>query len=411
MKKTQILTYNQNLKKMFNNNLVNNYEINSIDSPKDFDEFDINIVDLTTDSIWRYSDSSPVGINCISDLTHYSNLVKNSRKSKCIVILPQNIKYKYYLISGEYQYNKYMKNLLSLLQTIVYENIYKYNICLEFGKSITTINSIDISADFNFTNIDSERELIKSTKSNKITALKINDDLIYTTLDVINSQEVLEIFLRELKLLNDEELIIPTWLENINFNDDEQINNALKEINEKIEILSQKKMEQKTKKEKNIKIKSILFSSGTTLQLEVASIFNDIFSYEDPNFIDNMEEDYRLKRDNVTYLIETKGLKGNIKGTQVSEAKNHLEVYVDKNDCENNGEMVKCVFVVGTEIEKEPKTRQELPDRQVNLARVNEIAIIRVETLLKLYEDYLKGIILPNKIDELIINTNGELKY
>ncbi len=63
------------------------------------------------------------------------------------------------------------------------------------------------------------------------------------------------------------------------------------------------------------------------MQNEVIEILNEILEYRDDNFIDEMEEDFRIKKDDITFIIETKGLSRNIKGTDVNKAFDHVLMY------------------------------------------------------------------------------------
>lgn len=54
---------------------------------------------------------------------------------------------------------------------------------------------------------------------------------------------------------------------------------------------------------KNNKIKSILYETDKNLQFEVIKILNEMLDYEDNNFVDKMEEDYRIKKENITFII------------------------------------------------------------------------------------------------------------
>ena len=119
----------------------------------------------------------------------------------------------------------------------------------------------------------------------------------------------------------------------------------------------------------NNKIKSILYQTDKLLQNTVITILNEMLDYEDNFFVDKMEEDYKIKKDEVTFIIETKGLSRNIKGEDISKTSNHVEIYLDELDEKNITENVKGIYIVATQRNKKVEEREETPDRQIKLAK------------------------------------------
>ncbi len=411
MKKIQILTYNEKLEEIYKSDKDKiEYSVNSLSNPIALDEFDINIIDLTCKEIWR-SKSLPFDeINCIDDIKHYMKIINNNHYSKILILFPQNIDCLYNNYSGLYHNTISLKNILNKLYEIIRNNINNFQFTLDFETSITTINNVKFTADFSFEGCDKKICVLKSDKSNKVNTIKVEDNMYYTTLDLIESSIKLEDFLNKVNILSEEEKHVPDWINNVFFLDDETIYKEIDSIDSKIKLLTDDKEKFIKKRNENNKVKSILYKTGVDLQLEVISILNEIFEYKDDEFVDTMEEDYKIKLKDVTFLFETKGLKGNIKGSHVSAAKNHVEIYIEDNDCEETGERVKGIFIVGTEIEKEPSERQELPDRQVKPAKNTDLLIIRVEKLLSLYEEFKRNNINKEEIKKQFMDNIGELK-
>ena len=123
-----------------------------------------------------------------------------------------------------------------------------------------------------------------------------------------------------------------------------------------------------------------------------------------------MEEDFRINKDDVTFIIETKGLSRNIKGTDVNKTFNHVLMYEEKIEQCNSQENVKGIFIVATQREKEIEEREETPDRQIKIAERNNILIIRTETLLKLYEQFKRKEMNTEDIIKIFKEQKGELK-
>ena len=407
----QVITTNKEFGDFFEND--SNYIINTFKNPRAFDEFDINILDLSFNLLWIYRGHRPETINIIDDLKHYKNIIRNANNSKILVILPQNSNYHYSYSNGKYQYKCELKNLLDIIQSLCVDNIYEYYFQLEFETTQTKINNKVVKADFHFINNMFEGKAIvtNSDRSNKATTIKVTDNLSYTTLDITESKEVLEEFLVKTQIILKEINEIPEWIEEINILDDEKIKSNIQEIeNEIIEKKNKKEIETE-KLNKNNKIKSILYETDKKLQKEVIEVLNEMLDYKDNNFVDEMEEDYRIKKKNVTFIIETKGLSRNIKGEDISKTLNHVEMYKDKIEENNMQENVKGIYIVATQRNKRIEEREKTPDRQVKLAERNNILIIRTEQLLEIFEDFRNKKINTDDIIKLLTEQNGELKY
>ena len=406
----QIITANKEFGDLFEND--SNYIINTFKNPRAFDEFDINILDLSFDLLWLYRGNRAESINIIDDLKHYKNIIKNANNSKILVILPQNVNYIYKYSNGKYQYKCELKNLLNLVQSLLVDNIYEYYFQLEFETTQTKFNNKMVKADFHFINnmFEIEAIVMNSDRSNKATTIKVKDNLFYTTLDITESKKVLQEFLVKTQMNEEKINEIPEWIEEINILDDEKIKSNIQEIEKEITEKKNKKEIEIEKLNKNNKIKRILYETDKKLQEEVIEILNEMLDYKDNNFVDEMEEDYRIKKENVTFIIETKGLSRNIKGEDISKTLNHVEMYEDKIEENNIQENVKGIYIVATQRNKRIEEREKTPDRQLKLAERNNILIIRTEILLKLYEKFKNGKIKTKEIIELLMNLTGELK-
>ena len=175
-------------------------------------------------------------------------------------------------------------------------------------------------------------------------------------------------------------------------------------------VVTYKKIQMQKLNENN-KIKSILYQTDKLLQNTVITILNEILDYEDNAFVDKMEEDYKIKKEEVTFIIETKGLSRNIKGEDISKTSNHVEIYLDELDEKNITENVKGIYIAATQRNKKVEEREETPDRQIKLAKRNNILIIRTEELLKVFEDFRNKKINTEEIIKLFSEQSGELKY
>lgn len=414
----QLITENNNLKEQAKNN--SEFKVNCLKNIESMDEYDINIIDLNSESLWYNKEGNQESINEINDLKHLKNTIENSLSSKMLIILPQNLNYFWYKYSNKYLNEEQLKNEVKLIKKIINENIYCFPFDLYYEKSITQIGDKRISSDFCFNNkqiVDTKctickvTEILSSNKSKKINTIKVDDKIYITSLNINENIDLIIEFLKYIKIYNANEEIIPKWIKDINILNDIEINKQLSQIEESILKLEQNKVHIKEAIHENNKIKSILYETDKKLQNKIIEILNEMLDYNDDNFIDEMEEDFRIKKENITFIVETKGLKRNIAGTDVSKTFNHVLMYEEKLQEIGEKENVKGIFIVATQRDRCLQEREKTPDRQISIAERNNILIIRTEELLKLFEAFRNKKIKTEKIIKLFNEQIGEFKY
>lgn len=407
----QIITSSYEIQKKYSDN--KKYIVSDFESPKSFDQYDINIIDLSFATLWRNNNDNMNNINMIKDLMHYKKIIETAQSSKILVIFPQNIKFRSYYYGDEYHKIEDLKNLLNLVREIVIKNINSFNFDLDFENTDTKLENTNVTADFYFDSqyIESKNIVLVSSKSKKITTIKVNNNLYYTTLNISNSSEKLEEFLQKTKISSIEKIEIPKWLEDVNILDDSTIKESLSEIERIIDEKQSQKNNEMLRLEKNNKIKSILYETDKILQNQVIEVLNEMLDYNDDNFIDEMEEDFRIKKENITFIVETKGLKRNIAGTDVSKTFNHVLMYEEKLQEIGKKENVKGIFIVATQRDRCLQEREKTPDRQISIAERNNILIIRTEELLKLFEAFRNKKIKTEEIIKIFNEQIGEFKF
>lgn len=415
----QIITGDNNYNNIYREfSRITEYTLSDFKRPKVFEDFELNVLDLSFQDLWKSTHGDSNEIYMIKDLKHYHTMLKNNKDTKILVVLPQNITIKYYWVwSGKYIKSEDLKNLTDFISKIVYENVYNYWFRLNFGENSINLNKLKITADFYFDEkeIEKEQKILESDKSNKLTTIKVDENIYFTTLNLMKSKEILEAFLEKTNILNkSNEEKEPEWFKDIKILDDVNIENEVSKIEEEITKLQKKKENKLIKLEENKEIKSVLYQTDKKLQTIIIKMLNEMLEYEDKEFIDEMEEDYRICKGENTFLIETKGLLRNIKGTDISKTDNHVQRYIDKLEEEGKDqdkEKVKGIFIVANQRNKKIEEREKLPTRQIELAEDYNILIIRTEQLLKLYEDFRNKKIKTQEIIELFKTQIGEFKY
>ena len=192
------------------------------------------------------------------------------------------------------------------------------------------------------------------------------------------------------------------------------IENEVSQIEEEIIKLQNRKEKKLIKLEENKEIKSVLYQTDKKLQKIVIKMLDEMLEYKDKEFIDEMEEDYRICKGENTFLIETKGLLRNVNRNDISKTDCHVQIYIDKLEEEGKDqdkEKVKGIFIVANQRNRRIKERDKLPEGQITLAEKYNILIIRTEQLLKLYEDFINKNIKTQEIIDLFKTQIGEFKY
>lgn len=407
---------NKNIHKKFEENTE--YTVSDFKKPKVFEDFELNVLDLSFQDLWTSIYGNSNEIYMIKDLKHYHTMLKNNKDTKILVVLPQNITLKYYWVwSGKYINSEDLKNLTDFISKIVYENVYNYWFRLNFGCNSINLSRLEITADFYFDEeeIEEEQKILKSDRSNKLTTIRVEENIYFTTLNLMKSREVLEAFLEKTNILNkSNEEKEPEWFNDIKILDDVYIENEVSQIEEEITKLQKKKENKLIKLEENKEIKSVLYQTGKKLQKIAIKMLDEMLEYEDKEFIDEMEEDYRIFKGENTFLIETKGLLRNVNGNDISKTDCHVQIYIDKLEEEgkdHDNKKVKGIFIVANQRNRKIEERDKIPERQIKLAERNKILIIRTEQLLKLYEDFINKKIKTQEIIELFKTQIGEFKY
>ena len=203
---------------------------------------------------------------------------------------------------------------------------------------------------------------------------------------------------------------IPEWIYNIKFYNDEQLNEEKNNNNEKIKKLHDKNIKLEEELKKNLEYKSILYSNGDELVKVVLEILDDILEYDSSEFVDEKREDFLIKKEDITFIGEIKGLSSAVKNENVSQLDVHVQSYLDRIQQEGTEETVKGLLIINHQRNKPLEERQEVHEHQRKLAVRNESLIIETTTLLKIYEKYKLGDITKEDCKRLFVENIGLLE-
>ena len=406
----QIITYD---KHKFSN-FPDDYKVSNLDEFNSFDDYNINIIDLSSENIWRYRGHNIGSINNVSDLETLSNELNMVKKSRIIIVFPQNCNYKYSWSDGKsaYNYTEKIKNILLFLIKLISSNLFVINnFEISYSKSQTVINDCTYNSDFNFVD-KGEKSFVtisNSVNSNKNTTI-IYNNLILTTLNIFETNDHLNNFLSPLLVDKSIEIEQPEWMDEINFFDDEKLKENKNNNNEKIIKLQNKNREIDVKLAENSKFKSILYQTGEELQTIIIDMLDDMLNYDSSQFIDEKKEDFLIKKQQVTFVGEIKGISSAISNKNVSQLDVHVQGYIDELLNKNITENVKGLLIINHQRNKKPSERNEVHQNQIDLAIRNGALIIESNILLLVYEKYLLGELKSEDIVKLFSCKIGILK-
>lgn len=408
----QIITNNKTKYREFSNDI---FIISKIDEFQSFDNYDITIVDIADSSLWYNKNNDLYSINQALDFKSINNAINKSKKSKILMVLPQNTYYYYSYIynSNGYDYDKKkkIKDFKEDFIAILNRNLIDMNILqINYGKTYTKVNKNLYQADFSFLNVDEKDIVIKAENNNDSTVVK-NGKVLLTTLELNKEDEIInllrKIFEEKFTKLTEE----PEWIKDINFYTDKNCKVEIIKLDLEIEKLKNKKLSFEKDMVENSKYKSILYETGDSLSKQINIMLSEIFEYDMSEFKDIYEEDGLIKLEDITFIIETKGLNNEISGHNVSDACNHLIIYEDKLEEDKRVENVKCLFIVAYQRNRNITERVEIKERLEKIAKANNTLIVDTREFLKIFEDFLNKKIDKEKIKEIFKNNIGVLEY
>lgn len=408
----QIITYDTDKYEQYSDV---KFKISKLGEIQALDDFEICIIDLCNKDIWRNDGSQPTNINCYRDLLTIKEAIISSSISKIVIVLPQNEDFYYdknyrnsrWLLSKSIQLKDNKSNLMKIIDSNL---VSLEKVKLSFEKTKTFIDTKCIDANFNFNDYQEEKfeALTFSNASNKITTIK-KDKIFMTTLKILDDIETLKIFIDSYCNEKQEKEDIPDWVKDIKFYNDEELEKNKNDNLEKIQKLKGENLKLEEKINKNLEYKSILYSSGDELVKVVLEILDEILEYDSRDFVDEKREDFLIKKEDITFIGEIKGVSSAIANKNVSQLDVHVQSYLDELQEEGKEENVKGLLIVNHQRNKPLEERQEVHEHQKKLATRNGSLIIETQTLLKIFEKYKKGKLTKEECKKLFIDNEGLL--
>lgn len=380
----QILTYDGNKGQLEGNNVV----VNSLHDARSLDEFEINIIDLSSSGFWKNWGHSRKTIDEINDFQSVARMIDNSKDTEIVILFPQNTMFTYnmrYEDRRDWERCE-LKNMIGDLKEILSELYSKIGyLDIVYENTVTNIGNSDVSAAFYFNNIEN-KVFTRSKKSNKATTIGYGK-VILSTLDISCYQEVNDFF-KKIGLIKDKQNI-PEWMEEIKMFDDNVQFEKIRQNNDIIRSATDAIAEAQAVIDKNMRYKSILYTNGDELVDVIFEILTEMLGCNLSEFEDKKNEDFLFDINGVTFIGEIKGVNHNVKNENVSQLDVHYQKYLDEHeDCDSDN--IKAILIMNHQKNKPISDREPIHENQIKLAIRNGSLIIDTMTLLRLFEKYIK---------------------
>lgn len=383
--------------------------------PHSLDEFDINIISLNDSNLWENNDDSYQYVNSSNDLKSIANMVKNRTKSIVVYVMPQNFTFYYRRISvGANRYYGHFPikdKIDTIWGKIINEALYPkigLNI-LSFENTRTIIGDQEYTADFYCNSYKGKNVLTKSKASEKATTILLGEKTFITTLDITQDYKLLINFIQQV-VLPKEKAPVPEWVLKIQFWDDNKQKETILREKEVIEKAQADIESAKQKLEENAKYKSILYTNGDELVHVVFSILEQLLDCDLSHFVDQKKEDFLIKKESCTFIGEIKGVTSNVRSEHVSQVDVHYQGYMDQLQEENREEHVQQLLIINPFRTKPLSEREPVHDQQIALAKRNGCLIIETNTLLRIYEKFLRGELNSERCIDIFSTVTGLLE-
>lgn len=382
--KIQLLTKDKTVSNYTNKVLNTNLVVNNFHSPESFNDFDINIVDLT--DVWVRENIMAMQLIYEKDFQTIGRMIEKAPDKKVIIIFPRNVDITLQYNQTMSVHSEKIKDRLDLAKECL-ESVIPFNYIPEYNPSKIEIDGATFEADFVFSNLLDIQEVLKRENSDNDYLVVKRDNIYLTTLTL--NQDNIDIFINNF-IISTKVEVIPDWFEKIIFDNDTELNKEKDEKSNKIREIQEEITTIDKKLEKNALIKSIVYTDGNKLVSQVINILNDIYKIKENSFVDENREDYNFVHKEKPYVVEIKGVKNNVKKTNISQLFHHVQYYIQDHPSESEPEII-ALLIMNHQKDKVPSERVHVHENDVKLAKHLRVLIIETPTLLEIY-----GLILKN---------------
>lgn len=381
------------------------------------DQFDVTLIDLSSNRIWKNNSNNTTSINIINDFKSLKQCVNNSETAIVIYILPANVPFSFFY-SGSAQKGYYdsapLKDILDDIESHVLSEIFPIDICdsLLFENCSSRVNGVDFHASFAFLwdwLKDKPMMILSDANGSKKPTTVVDGRFCFTTLQILENEKELHTYLQGIGLWKKDPSIYPDWLLAYDILDDKKQNERIVQSRKAIQEAQQVIEQAQKKRQENFQYKAVLVESGEKLVEIVFRILEEILAIDLSQFVDKKKEDFLIRKANITFIGEIKGVGTNVKSGAISQVDRHFHDYQDKLEEEKRQETVKQLLIINPFRDQPLAQRDPVHENQINLAKRNGCLIILTETLLKIFERFRNHQITTSDIKKVFTEKTGLL--
>lgn len=380
-----------------------------ISSPRSLDEFDIVVIDLSDEYIWRNDSQRNDSLNCINDFISIRKMISDSKVARLIYVLPPNCDFYYDKSYERYHKTKKLKDMLVVLKKDILSQVIpnELQLVLVFENTETTIAGTDYEASFTFkTDLN---DLSRSNGSNKKTTVQLNERQYLTSLQITSSTAKLVNFLSYLIMDRPNEEP-PEWIREINCFDDIEQKEKISASRIKIQQEEAVIYEAEGRLLENAMYKSILYTNGDKLVEVVYKILEKLLNYDLSEFVDKKKEDFLIKKPDYTFIGEIKGVSSNVKNENISQLEIHYQQYRDQLVENSIDENVHQLLIINPQRDRPLYERDPINEDKIRLANHYGSLIVETKTLLRIYEAFIQNKLTVRDCEELFLSKTGLLE-
>lgn len=246
--------------------------------------------------------------------------------------------------SEGYKKKKPLKDFIKDFAVSPIGELFSFSLRICFGKSITLVSNKELHSDFSFSMpITSPLKPLLTSNASTISTVLISETLAATTLE-INTNEDLSAVIDAIFPAVVQSVLIPDWLDEVEYHDETAQRARIKEIDEEMALLDKEKKEIEGVLSDYQDIKSVLCSKDFELEKMTRHLLAKIVEV-DEDFEDCKEEDFRFSYNDTLYLIEIKGSKGGLKRQHISKTYDHVQIKADAMEDEGSTSKLKGVLI------------------------------------------------------------------
>ena len=139
--------------------------------------------------------------------------------------------------------------------------------------------------------------------------------------------------------------------------------------------------------------------------IDIKEILEEMLEIDLSGFEDKKREDIRIIFEDVTFIVEIKGINSSVKNSNISQLDNHVELYNE----EKKGIKGKGILIINPERTRSIEERNPIHDSQIKKIEKDENLMITTEIFLKLFELFKQNKIKKEKIKSILQTEIGIL--